>query len=74
MTNDNSDQIEFWNSDHGLAWARYADTVDVMFSAITDAVPSGRSITSANCLRSLSSDATIIAIMDEKKNGRQVAP
>ena len=38
MTNDNSDQIEFWNSDHGLAWARYADTVDVMFSAITDAV------------------------------------
>ena len=38
MTNDNSDQIEFWNSDLGLAWARYADTVDVMFSAITDAV------------------------------------
>ena len=38
MTNDNSNQIEFWNSDHGLAWARYADTVDVMFAAITDAV------------------------------------
>ena len=38
MTNDNSDQIEFWNSDHGLAWARYADTVHVMFSAITYAV------------------------------------
>ena len=38
MSNDNTDQIEFWNSDHGLAWARYADTVDVMFSEITDTV------------------------------------
>ncbi|MGB0631131.1 MAG: class I SAM-dependent methyltransferase [Alphaproteobacteria bacterium] len=38
MTNENTGQIEFWNSDHGLAWARYADTVDVMFSDITEAV------------------------------------
>ena len=38
MTNDNIDQIEFWNSDHGLAWARHANTVDIMFSTITDAV------------------------------------
>ena len=38
MSNDNTEQIEFWNSDHGLAWARYADTVDVMFSDITDSV------------------------------------
>lgn len=34
----NMDQIEFWNGDHGSAWARYADIVDVMFSEITDAV------------------------------------
>ena len=38
MTNNNTGQIEFWNGDHGLAWARHADTVDVMFSDITDAV------------------------------------
>ena len=38
MSNNNTGQIEFWNSDHGLAWARHADTVDVMFSDITDAV------------------------------------
>lgn len=38
MTNDNTGQIEFWNSDHGLAWARYANAVDTMFSDITDAV------------------------------------
>jgi len=34
----NMDQIEFWNGDHGSAWARYADIVDVMFGEITDAV------------------------------------
>ena len=38
MTNNNTGQIEFWNGDHGLAWARHADTVDMMFSDITDAV------------------------------------
>ena len=38
MTADNAGQIEFWNSDHGLAWARYADTVDVMFADLTNAV------------------------------------
>jgi len=34
----NSGQIEFWNSEYGLAWARYADTVDVMFAELSDAV------------------------------------
>lgn len=34
----NMDQIEFWNGDHGSAWARYAEIVDVMFAEITDAV------------------------------------
>ncbi|MEE2997199.1 MAG: class I SAM-dependent methyltransferase [Pseudomonadota bacterium] len=38
MNDENIGQIEFWNSDHGIAWARYADTVDIMFSAITDAM------------------------------------
>lgn len=39
MTDDvNMDQIEFWNGDHGSAWARYAEIVDVMFAEITDAV------------------------------------
>ena len=34
----NMDQIEFWNGDHGTAWARYADIVDIMFAEITEAV------------------------------------
>ena len=34
----NSGQIEFWNSEYGLAWARYADIVDVMFAELSDAV------------------------------------
>ena len=39
MTDDvNMDQIEFWNGDHGTAWARYAEIIDVMFAEITDAV------------------------------------
>ena len=42
MTEQNSEanagQIEFWNGEHGVSWARYADIVDIMFSAITDAV------------------------------------
>jgi len=42
MTNKNTDtnagQIEFWNGEHGASWAQYADIVDIMFSAITDAV------------------------------------
>ena len=39
MTDDtNMDQIEFWNGDHGAAWARHAEIVDVMFAEITDAV------------------------------------
>lgn len=38
MTDPNSGQIEFWNGEHGVSWAQYADIVDVMFSAITDAV------------------------------------
>lgn len=39
MTDDtNMDQIEFWNGDHGTAWARYAEIVDIMFAGITEAV------------------------------------
>jgi SAM-dependent methyltransferase len=39
MTDDtNMDQIEFWNGDHGIAWALYADIVDIMFTEITEAV------------------------------------
>jgi len=39
MTDDtNMDQIEFWNGDHGSAWARHADIVDIMFAEITEAV------------------------------------
>jgi SAM-dependent methyltransferase len=42
MTDQNTDanarQIEFWNGEHGVSWAQYADIVDIMFSAITDAV------------------------------------
>lgn len=38
MTDENAGQIEFWNSDHGLAWARHADSVDVMFAEITHEV------------------------------------
>lgn len=42
MTEQNSEanagQIEFWNGEHGVSWSRYADIVDIMFSAITDAV------------------------------------
>lgn len=34
----NSSQIEFWNGAHGVSWAQYADIVDIMFAAITDAV------------------------------------
>lgn len=34
----NSDQIEFWNGAHGISWAQYADIVDIMFAAITEAV------------------------------------
>jgi SAM-dependent methyltransferase len=37
-TEANAGQIEFWNGEHGISWAQYADIVDVMFSAITDAV------------------------------------
>lgn len=41
----NMDQIEFWNGDHGSAWARYAEIVDVMFAEITDAVLDAAAIT-----------------------------
>jgi len=37
-TEANAGQIEFWNGDHGVSWAQYADIVDIMFSAITDSV------------------------------------
>lgn len=37
-TGTNADQIEFWNGEHGVSWAQYADIVDIMFGAITDAV------------------------------------
>lgn len=37
-TEPNSGQIEFWNGAHGVSWAQYADIVDIMFAAITDAV------------------------------------
>lgn len=37
-TDTNADQVEFWNGAHGLSWAQYADIVDIMFAAITDAV------------------------------------
>lgn len=40
----NMDQIEFWNGDHGSAWARYAEIVDVMFAEITDAIMNAAAI------------------------------
>ena len=40
----NGDQIAFWNSSHGIAWARNADIIDVMFSNITEAIASAAAI------------------------------
>ena len=41
MTDDtNMDQIEFWNGDHGAAWARHAEIVDVMFAEIKPTISS----------------------------------
>ena len=37
-TDTNSSQIEFWNGEHGVSWAQYADIVDIMFGEITEAV------------------------------------
>ena len=35
---ENADQIEFWNGEHGVSWAQYADIVDGMFADITGAI------------------------------------
>ena len=46
LTNNlNIGQIEFWNSDHGSAWARYGEIIDIMFAEITDAVLDAAAIT-----------------------------
>lgn len=44
MSERNADQIAFWNSSHGTAWARNADITDVMFSDITEAIVSEAAI------------------------------
>ena len=44
MSERNADQIAFWNSSHGTAWARNADIIDVMFSDITEAIVSEAAI------------------------------
>ncbi|PPR10391.1 MAG: Aklanonic acid methyltransferase DauC [Alphaproteobacteria bacterium MarineAlpha11_Bin1] len=66
MTEENTGQIEFWNSDHGLAWARYADTVDIMFSSITEAVLEAAQIRAGNRVLDLGcgNGGTTLALAD----------
>lgn len=45
MTDDvDSDQFDFWNGEHGVAWARHAAVVDTMFAELTEAVLDGAGI------------------------------
>jgi SAM-dependent methyltransferase len=48
MNDLNSGQIKFWNSEHGLAWARYADTVDIMFAELSNTILDATDITTGD--------------------------
>ena len=63
----NMNQIEFWNGDHGTAWARYADIVDIMFAEITDAVLAAAKITVGDRVLDLGcgNGGTTLAVADK---------
>ena len=64
MSERNADQIAFWNSSHGIAWARNTDIIDVMFSDITEAIASAAAINVGDHVLDLGcgSGGTILAV------------